>query len=156
MKVKCHKCWYKNEKDVYKCEKCWDIFRESKEKYNKYTKEVKKNNTEKTTIRDQEIIIEEKQSKEIKTKRNNYVLIIFLSAIFIALLVQSTQLKWLGLIAGTLGFWLWILIIPIIIFYLFFLISRNKKNGLKTWLIISLIIMIIQTVFALIGTYYTN
>lgn len=38
MKTKCYKCEYLNEKDAYQCEKCWEIFRQSKEKYDQYIK----------------------------------------------------------------------------------------------------------------------
>jgi ABC-type bacteriocin/lantibiotic exporter with double-glycine peptidase domain len=63
MKVKCYKCWFKNDKDIYKCKKCWEIFRESEEKYKTFLKNKE--------IKDNEYIIKEplepdyKQSKRI-------------------------------------------------------------------------------------------
>ncbi len=39
MKFKCYKCWFKNDKDVYKCLKCWEIFWISENKYKAFLKE---------------------------------------------------------------------------------------------------------------------
>jgi DNA-directed RNA polymerase subunit RPC12/RpoP len=41
MKTKCYQCGYKNEKNSYKCEKCWENFRQSKEKYEEFLKNQK-------------------------------------------------------------------------------------------------------------------
>lgn len=42
MKTKCYKCGYKNELNTYCCEKCGEIFWQSKKKYNEYIKKQKK------------------------------------------------------------------------------------------------------------------
>ena len=57
MITKCHNCGHKNSELNFSCEKCWEEFRQSKEKYNKFIKENK------------ERITEEEKTTEIKEKQ---------------------------------------------------------------------------------------
>ena len=63
MRTKCYKCGQKNERDSYKCEKCWEIFRQSKEKYDQY---IKKEREEIAEIEKQWIEKEKRNLDKIK------------------------------------------------------------------------------------------
>ena len=66
MKIKCNKCWHKNEKDSYKCGKCWEIFRQSEEKYKEFLKKEKED-IQKEDI--QRYPLDEPEVKVIKYKQ---------------------------------------------------------------------------------------
>lgn len=138
MKIKCYNCGQKNEKDVYKCEKCWEVFRQSEEKYKEFLKnketelqQYQSNETEPEII-DQKKGTEKQQPKKLEIESYKQARIIcwipfLLFARYAWKNINLESKNWTATLILTLFEWL--ILTLILLFFKRKIIRYGKKNG---------------------------